>query len=163
MEEALYLTNHASRVTLVHRRDALRAEKILQARLLRHGKIDVMWDTVLEEVLGDGSPPGVTGAVLRNVRTGAVETRSVDGIFIAIGHRPNTDMFRDLLEMDAEGYLIARPDGTGTSVPGVFAAGDVRDKVYRQAVTAAGHGCMAALEAEKFLAALGDGIRQAAE
>ena len=163
VEEALYLTNHASRVTLVHRRDALRAEKILQSRLLRHGKIDVMWDTVLEEVLGDGAPPGVTGAVLRNVRTGAVVTRSVDGIFIAIGHRPNTDMFRDLLEMDAEGYLIARPDGTGTSVPGVFAAGDVRDKVYRQAVTAAGHGCMAALEAEKFLAALGDGIRQAAE
>ena len=154
VEEALYLTNHASRVSVVHRRDALRAEKILQERLFRNGKIEMVWDTVLEEVLGGGEPAGVTGAKLRHVKTDAVTERAVDGVFIAIGHRPNTDIFRGLLEMDDEGYLTTRPDSTVTSLPGVFAAGDVKDKVFRQAVTAAGLGCMAALEAEKYLAAM---------
>ncbi len=153
VEEALYLTNHASRVSVVHRRDSLRAEKILQERLFRNEKVEMVWDTVLDEVLGGGEPAGVTGAKLRHVKTGAVSERAVDGVFIAIGHRPNTDIFRGLLEMDEEGYLITRPDSTVTSVPGVFAAGDVKDKVFRQAVTAAGLGCMAALEAEKYLAA----------
>ncbi len=153
VEEALYLTNHASRVSVVHRRDSLRAEKILQERLFRNEKVEMVWDTVLDEVLGGGAPPGVTGAKLRHVKTGAVTERALDGVFIAIGHRPNTDIFRGLLEMDEEGYLITRPDSTVTSVPGVFAAGDVKDKVFRQAVTAAGLGCMAALEAEKYLAA----------
>ena len=154
VEEALYLTNHASRVSVVHRRDSLRAEKILQERLFRNDKVEMVWDTVLEEVLGGGEPAGVTGAKLRHVKTGAVTERAVDGVFIAIGHRPNTDIFRGLLEMDEEGYLITRPDSTVTSLPGVFAAGDVKDKVFRQAVTAAGLGCMAALEAEKYLAAM---------
>ena len=154
VEEALYLTNHASRVSVVHRRDSLRAEKILQERLFRNDKVEMVWDTVLEEVLGGGEPAGVTGAKLRHVKTGAVTERTVDGVFIAIGHRPNTDIFRGLLEMDEEGYLITRPDSTITSLPGVFAAGDVKDKVFRQAVTAAGLGCMAALEAEKYLAAM---------
>ncbi len=154
VEEALYLTNHASRVSVVHRRDTLRAEKILQERLFRNEKVEMVWDTVLEEVLGGGEPAGVTGAKLRHVKTGAVTERAVDGVFIAIGHRPNTDIFRGLLEMDEEGYLITRPDSTITSLPGVFAAGDVKDKVFRQAVTAAGLGCMAALEAEKYLAAM---------
>ncbi len=154
VEEALYLTNHASRVSVVHRRDSLRAEKILQERLFRNDKVEMVWDTVLEEVLGGGAPPGVTGAKLRHAKTGAVTERAVDGVFIAIGHRPNTDIFRGLLEMDEEGYLVTRSDSTATSMPGVFAAGDVKDKVFRQAVTAAGLGCMAALEAEKYLAAL---------
>ena len=154
VEEALYLTNHASRVSVVHRRDSLRAEKILQERLFRNDKVEMVWDTVLDEVLGGGAPPGVTGAKLRHLKTGAVTERAVDGVFIAIGHRPNTDIFRGLLEMDEEGYLITRPDSTVTSKPGVFAAGDVKDKVFRQAVTAAGLGCMAALEAEKYLAAM---------
>ena len=153
VEEALYLTNHASKVSVVHRRDSLRAEKILQQRLFRNAKVEMVWDTVLEEVLGGGEPAGVTGARLRHVKTGAVTERAVDGVFIAIGHRPNTDIFRGLLEMDEEGYLLTRPDSTATSMPGVFAAGDVKDKVFRQAVTAAGLGCMAALEAEKYLAA----------
>ena len=152
VEEALYLTNFASKVTLIHRRDALRAEKILQDRLLRHEKIEVLWDHVLDEVLGEREPPGVTGARLRNVKTGALHELALDGVFIAIGHKPQTELFADWLPMDAEGYLETAPDSTATAIPGVFAAGDVQDKIYRQAVTAAGTGCMAALEAEKFLA-----------
>jgi len=153
VEEALYLTNHASSVTLVHRRDTLRAEKILQERLFRNPKVEVIWDSVLDEVVGEDNPPTVTGARLRNVKTDAVQELSVDGVFIAIGHRPNTDIFQSKLDMDSEGYLITAPDSTRTNIPGIFAAGDVKDKVFRQAVTAAGLGCMAALEAEKFLAA----------
>ncbi len=165
VEEALFLTNFASKVTLVHRRDALRAEKVMQERLLRHPKIAVIWDSVLDDVIGeDGPPPGVTGARLRNVKTGEITEVAADGIFIAIGHDPNTALFRDQLDMDAEGYLATAPDSTATRVPGVFAAGDVKDKVFRQAVTAAGMGCMAALEAEKFIAAHEDeDTRNAAE
>jgi thioredoxin reductase (NADPH) len=153
VEEALYLTNHARRVTLVHRRDALRAEKILQGRLFRHPKIDVIWDTVVEEILGEPEPPQVTGVRLRDLRTGALSDHRCDGVFIAIGHTPVTGLVAGQLPLDAEGYVVARPDSTETGVPGVFAAGDVKDKIFRQAVTAAGMGCMAALEAEKFLAA----------
>ena len=157
VEEAIYLTNHASRVTLVHRRDQLRAEKILQDRLFRNPKIDVVWDSVLEEILGLPEPPQVTGVKLRNLRTGAVTECPVDGVFIAIGHTPVTGLVAGQLPLDSEGYILTVPDSTATSIPGVYAAGDVRDKVYRQAVTAAGMGCMAALEAEKFLAAEEDG------
>jgi thioredoxin reductase (NADPH) len=153
VEEALYLTNHARRVILVHRRDALRAEKILQDRLFRHPKIDIIWDTVVEEILGEPEPPQVTGVRLRNLRTGVLSDYPCDGVFIAIGHTPVTGLVAGQLRLDAEGYVIARPDSTETDVPGVFAAGDVKDKIFRQAVTAAGMGCMAALEAEKFLAA----------
>ena len=153
VEEAIYLTNHARRVTLVHRRDALRAEKILQDRLFRNPKIGIVWDSVVEEILGVHEPPVVTGIRLRNVRSGAVSEQSCDGVFIAIGHTPVTGFVAGQLPLDAEGYVLARPDSTETEIPGVFAAGDVRDKVFRQAVTAAGMGCMAALEAEKFLAA----------
>jgi thioredoxin reductase (NADPH) len=153
VEEAIYLTNHARRVTLVHRRDALRAEKILQERLFRNPKIDVVWDSVVEEILGVREPPVVTGIRLRNVRSGAVTEQPSDGVFIAIGHTPVTGFVAGQLVLDGEGYVLARPDSTETEIPGVFAAGDVRDKIFRQAVTAAGMGCMAALEAEKFLAA----------
>ena len=153
VEEALYLTNHARRVTLVHRRDALRAEKILQERLFRHPKIDIIWDTVVDEILGEPEPPQVAGVRLRNLRTGRLFDHLCDGVFIAIGHTPVTGLVAGQLPLDPEGYVIARPDSTGTGVPGVFAAGDVKDKIFRQAVTAAGMGCMAALEAEKFLAA----------
>jgi thioredoxin reductase (NADPH) len=153
VEEALYLTNHARRVTLVHRRDALRAEKILQDRLFRHPKIDVIWDTVVVEILGEPEPPQVTGVRLRNLRTGTLLDHPCDGVFIAIGHTPVTGLVAGQLPLDPEGYVIARADSTETGVPGVFAAGDVKDKIFRQAVTAAGMGCMAALEAEKFLAA----------
>jgi thioredoxin reductase (NADPH) len=153
VEEALYLTNHATRVTLIHRRDALRAEKILQDRLFRNPKISVVWDSVVEEILGIPEPPQVTGVRLRNVRSGAVSERACDGVFIAIGHTPVTGLVARQLPLDAEGYILTAPDSTATAVPGVFAAGDVKDKVFRQAVTAAGLGCMAALEAEKFLAA----------
>jgi len=153
VEEAIYLTNHASRVTLVHRRNALRAEKILQDRLFRNPKIDVVWDSVPEEILGLPEPPQVTGVRLRNLRTGAVSERSADGVFIAIGHTPVTGLVAGQLPLDPEGYILTEPDSTATAIPGVYAAGDVRDKVYRQAVTAAGMGCMAALEAEKFLGA----------
>jgi thioredoxin reductase (NADPH) len=152
VEEALYLTNHAPRVTLVHRRDALRAEKILQTRLFAHPKIAVVWDSVVEEILSGGAPPHVTGVLLRNVKTGALREKACDGVFVAIGHTPVTELFRGQLALDAEGYILTRPESTATDIPGVFAAGDVRDKVFRQAVTAAGMGCMAALEAEKFLA-----------
>ena len=153
VEEAIYLTNHARRVTLVHRRDALRAEKILQDRLFRNPKIDVVWDSVVEEILGVPEPPVVSGIRLRNVRTGALSEHACDGIFIAIGHTPVTEFLVGQIPLDPEGYIIARSDSTETAIPGVFAAGDVRDKIFRQAVTAAGMGCMAALEAEKFLAA----------
>lgn len=164
VEEALFLTNFASKVTLIHRRDELRAEKIMQDRLLRHDKIDVAWDTVLEEVVGTEDPPGVTGAKLKNVKSGDNQDLEVDGVFIAIGHDPNTKVFQGKLDMDDEGYLVTAPDSTATNIPGVFAAGDVKDKIYRQAVTAAGMGCMAALEAEKFIAAHEDeAARDAAE
>ena len=157
VEEAIYLTNHARRVTLVHRRNALRAEKILQDRLFRNPKIDVVWDTVLEEIVGIAEPPEVTGVRLRNVRTGELIERPADGVFIAIGHTPVTDLVTGQLALDGDGYILTVPDSTATGIPGVFAAGDVKDKVFRQAVTAAGLGCMAALEAEKFLAAQEDG------
>ncbi len=152
VEEAIYLTNHASKVTLVHRRDELRAEKILQKRLFDNEKIAILWNHVLEEVLGEQEPPGVTGVRLRHVRTSESREMAVDGVFIAIGHTPSTELFRGQVEMDDEGYIATAADSTATNVPGVFAAGDVQDKIYRQAVTAAGTGCMAALEAEKFLA-----------
>jgi thioredoxin reductase (NADPH) len=153
VEEALYLTNHATRVTLVHRRDALRAEKILQDRLFRHPKISVVWDSVVEEIVGEQNPPRVTGIALRDTKTGAMREIACDGVFIAIGHTPVTELFKGQLALDAEGYIVGRPDSTATEIPGVYAAGDVKDKIFRQAVTAAGMGCMAALEAEKFLAA----------
>lgn len=152
VEEALFLTNFASKVTLVHRRGELRSEKILQERLFAHEKVDVMWDTVLEEVTGTQNPPGVTGAKLKNVKTDAITEMDVDGVFIAIGHAPETELFKDKLETKGGGYLVTAPDSTATSIPGVFAAGDVTDDIYRQAVTAAGMGCMAALETEKYLA-----------
>ncbi|MEM1391182.1 MAG: thioredoxin-disulfide reductase [Pseudomonadota bacterium] len=151
VEEALFLTNFASKVTLVHRRDSLRAEKILQHRLLNHPKVEVKWDTTLEEVLGDEEPLGVTGARLKNIRTGETEDLPVHGVFIAIGHAPATELFKGKLDMQDNGYLVTAPDSTATNIPGVFAAGDVTDEIYRQAVTAAGMGCMAALEAERFL------------
>src|SRR6185437_7270151 len=154
VEEALYLTHHAEHVTLVHRRDTLRAEKILQQRLLAHPKITVLWNSVVEEILGAGQPETVSGVRLRDVGTGALSRLDVDGVFIAIGHTPNTAIFANQLTMDAEGYIATTPGSTRTSIAGVFAAGDVQDRVFRQAVTAAGSGCMAALEAEKFLAAL---------
>jgi thioredoxin reductase (NADPH) len=153
VEEALFLTNFASSVTLVHRRDALRAEKILQDRLFKHPKISVIWDTALDDIVGVDAPPKVTGVRLRNLRTGAVSERSVDGVFIAIGHTPATELVKGQVKMKPSGYVLTEPNSTVTSVPGVFAAGDVTDDIYRQAVTAAGQGCMAALEAERFLAA----------
>ena len=152
VEEALFLTNFAAKVTVVHRRDSFRAEKILQDRLFKNPRISVVWDSVLEEVLGEEQPPRVTGAVIRNVRTGALTRTRIDGVFIAIGHTPASELFTGQLEMKPGGYIKTAPFSTSTSVPGVFAAGDVTDDVYRQAVTAAGLGCMAALEAERFLA-----------
>ena len=152
VEEALYLTNHATKVTLIHRRDELRAEKILQQRLFDHDKITMVWDSALDEVIGTEDPLGVTGIKVRNVKSGAIEPLDVDGVFIAIGHDPATKLFVGHLAMDEEGYILTAPDSTAANVPGVFAAGDVQDKIFRQAVTAAGTGCMAALEAEKFLA-----------
>jgi thioredoxin reductase (NADPH) len=153
VEEALFLTNFASKVTIVHRRDAFRAEKILQDRLFKNSKIEVIWDSVLENVLGSEEPLKVNRVTLKNVKTGAVTERNVDGVFIAIGHSPASELFVGQLQMKPAGYIITAGHSTATSVPGVFAAGDVTDDVYRQAVTAAGQGCMAALEAEKFLAA----------
>jgi len=173
VEEALYLTNHANKVTLIHRRDELRSEKILQTRLFNNPKVEVVWDTVLEEVLGNqgggdlplgGSltPPGVTGLRLRNVKTDAESTIDVDGVFIAIGHSPNTDIFKGQLDMDDAGYIITKPGTPMTSIPGVFASGDVQDHTYQQAVTAAGTGCMAALDAERYIAEM-DSKANAAE
>jgi len=155
VEEALYLTNHATKVTLVHRRDFLRAEKILQDRLFKNPKIQVVWDTAVDEVVGKEGPLSVTGVKLKNVKTGALQQLNVDGLFVAIGHTPNTELFKGVLDMDENGYLVTAADSTRTNIPGVFAAGDVQDHVYRQAVTAAGTGCMAALEADRFLAAAG--------
>lgn len=149
-EEALYLANIVDHVTLVHRRDKLRAEKILQDRVFKHPKISIVWDHTVDEVLGDDG--GVTGLRLANTKTGERQDIAVDGMFVAIGHDPATAIFKGKVDMDAAGYILTAPDSTATSVPGVFAAGDVKDKVYRQAVTAAGMGCMAALEAEKFIA-----------
>jgi thioredoxin reductase (NADPH) len=164
VEEALFLTNFATKVTLIHRRDRLRAEKIAQDRLFRNSKIEVIWNSAVEQVLGSESPPGVTGLKLKNLVTGATSQIAVEGLFVAIGHDPATQLFRGKLDMDPEGYIRTAPDSTATSVPGVFAAGDVKDKVFRQAVTAAGMGCMAALEAERFLAAEEDAsAAQAAE
>jgi thioredoxin reductase (NADPH) len=152
-EEALFLTNFADKVTLIHRRDTLRCDKTNQMRLDANKKIEILYDTALDEVLGSENPKGVTGARLRNTVTGTMHEIPVDGVFIAIGHSPATSLFQGKLEMDETGYIITAPDSTHTSVAGVFAAGDVKDKVFRQAVTAAGMGCMAALEAERFLAA----------
>ena len=152
VEEALFLTNFASKVTLVHRRDSFRAEKIMQERLFKNPKIQVVWNSVLQEVTGTDDPKTVTGVKLKNVKTGKVSALKVDGVFVAIGHEPATQLFKGQLEMKASGYLITEPDSTRTSIPGVFAAGDVKDEVFRQAVTAAGMGCMAALEAERYLA-----------
>jgi thioredoxin reductase (NADPH) len=154
VEEALFLTNFASKVTVVHRRDQFRAEKILQQRLFQNPKIEVVWNAALDEVTGSADPKSVTGVKLRNTVTGEVTERKADGVFIAIGHAPATELFKGQLEMKSSGYLITKPDSTATSIPGVFAAGDVKDDIFRQAVTAAGMGCMAALEAEKYLAAL---------
>jgi len=159
VEEAIYLTNHARQVTLVHRRNALRAEKILQERLFRNPKIDVIWDNVVDEILGEPEPPKVSGVRLRDVRTGTLSDFPCDGVFIAIGHTPVTGLVAGQLPLDPDGYVITRPDSTETAISGVYAAGDVKDKIYRQAVTAAGLGCMAALEAEKFLAAQEEAAR----
>jgi len=152
VEEAIYLTNHADKVTLIHRRDELRSEKILQTRLLANPKIEVIWDSTLEEVVGDEDPLGVTGAKIKNVKTGEESIVPTHGVFIAIGHSPTTALFKGQIDMDEGGYIETAADSTATNVPGVFAAGDVQDQTYRQAVTAAGTGCMAALEAEKFIA-----------
>jgi thioredoxin reductase (NADPH) len=152
VEEALFLTNFANRVTLVHRRDFLRAEKILQERLFKNPKINVIWDSVVEEVIGTHAPKSVTGVVLKNIKTGMTSEITTDGFFVAIGHAPATELFKGQLDMTPSGYLITAPDSTATAIPGVFAAGDVKDEVFRQAVTAAGMGCMAALEAERYLA-----------
>ncbi len=153
VEEALFLTNFASKVTVVHRRDSFRSEKILQDRLFKNPKIEVIWDSVLDDVLGHENPLKVTKVRLKNIKTGAVTEKTVDGVFIAIGHTPATELFVGQVEMKPSGYISTAAHSTATSVPGVFAAGDVTDDVYRQAVTAAGQGCMAALEAEKFLTA----------
>lgn len=152
VEEALYLANLASKVTVVHRRDSFRAEKILQDRLFKHPKVEVLWNHTLDEVLGKDNPPGVTHVRLKHMETSQTKEMAVDGVFIAIGHAPASELFKDQLETKSAGYIVTAPDSTATNIPGVFAAGDVTDDIYRQAVTAAGMGCMAALEAEKFLA-----------
>jgi thioredoxin reductase (NADPH) len=154
VEEALYLTNFATKVTLVHRRDELRADKTNQRRLLAHPKVSVLWDSEIAEVRGTDDPPGVTAVVVRNVKTGALSEHAADGLFVAIGHEPATGLFKDQLKVRPNGYIVVEPGTTRTSIEGVFAAGDVADETYRQAVTAAGLGCMAALEAERFLAAV---------
>ena len=154
VEEALFLTNFASKVTLVHRRDSLRAEKILQHRLINHEKVEILWDTTLDEILGeenDMGGRGVTGVRLKHAKTGETFERATHGVFIAIGHKPSTDIFKGHVDMNAGGYITTAPDSTATNVPGVFATGDVSDEIYRQAVTAAGLGCMGALEAERWL------------
>ena len=151
VEEAMFLTKFASKVHLIHRRNELRAEKLLQEKLKANKKIQIIWDSVVEEVMGTNEPKGVNGIRIKNVKTNKTSELKVDGLFIAIGHDPATSLFKDQLKMDKEGYLITKPDSTITNIPGVFAAGDVKDKIFRQAVTAAGMGCMAALEAEKHL------------
>ncbi len=152
VEEALFLTNFANTVTLVHRRNSLRAEKMLQQRLFDHPKIKVVWDTAVDSVEGTSDPKSVTSVKLKNVNTGALTDLAADGLFVAIGHVPATELFKGQVDMDADGYIKTAPDSTATSIPGVFAAGDVKDRIFRQAITAAGTGCMAALEAEKYLA-----------
>ena len=152
VEEAMFLTKFASKVQLIHRRNELRAEKLLQKKLMENKKIEIIWDSVVEEVIGDEEPKNVKGLKIKNVKTNETKELKIDGLFIAIGHDPATQLFKDQLKMDKEGYLITKPDSTETNIPGVFAAGDVKDKIFRQAVTAAGMGCMSALEAEKFLA-----------
>ena len=159
VEEALFLTNFAKKVTLIHRRDTLRAEKIMQDRLFNNPKIEFLWDHVVEEITGilpqnaqNGEIPGVTGLIAKNIKTDETTTLSLDGVFVAIGHDPATQIFKGHVEMDNEGYILTKPDSTATNIPGVYAAGDVKDKTYRQAVTAAGMGCMAALEADRFIA-----------
>ena len=155
VEEALYLTHHATHVTLIHRRDSLRAEKILQERLFKEEKISVVWNSVIEDILSEGTPPVVTGVVLQDTQNKTQRVLPTDGVFIAIGHTPTTDLFKGQLDLDSEGYIVLpTPRNTQTSIPGIFAAGDVQDKIYRQAITAAGTGCMAALDAERFLACL---------
>ena len=151
VEEAMFLTKFASKVKLIHRRNELRAEKMLQAKLKANKKIEIIWDSVVEDVLGEKNPKSVKGIKIKNVKTNKVSELKIDGLFIAIGHDPATSLFKGQLNMDKEGYIITKPDSTVTNVPGVFAAGDVKDKIFRQAVTAAGMGCMAALEAEKHL------------
>ena len=151
VEEAMFLTKFASRVKLIHRRDKLRAEKMLQAKLKANKKIEIIWDSIVEDVLGTTEPKNVNAIKIKNIKDNKIKELKVDGLFIAIGHDPATQLFKDQLEMDKEGYLITKPDSTITNIPGVFAAGDVKDKIFRQAVTAAGMGCMAALEAEKHL------------
>jgi len=151
VEEAMFLTKFATKVKLIHRRDQLRAEKLLQKKLMDNKKIEIIWDTVVEDVLGDKEPKNVKGLKIKNVKTNKVSEIKIDGLFIAIGHDPATSLVKGQLNMDKEGYVITKPDSTITNIPGVFAAGDVKDKIFRQAVTAAGMGCMAALEAEKFL------------
>jgi len=151
VEEAIFLTKFATKVKLIHRRDKLRAEKMLQKKLKENPKIEIIWDSVLEEVMGDKDPKGVTGIKIKNIKTNKSSEIKLHGLFIAIGHDPATSLFKGQLDMDKEGYLITKPDSTATNVLGIFAAGDVKDKIFRQAVTAAGMGCMAALEAEKFL------------
>ena len=151
VEEAMFLTKFASKVKLIHRRNELRAEKMLQKKLMENEKIEIIWDSVVEEVIGDNNPKNVKGLKIKNVKTNKVDDLKLDGLFIAIGHDPATQLFKDQLKMDKEGYLVTKPDSTETNIPGVFAAGDVKDKIFRQAVTAAGMGCMAALEAEKHL------------
>ena len=152
VEEAMFLTKFASEVKLIHRRDKLRAEKMLQKKLMDNKKIEIIWDSVVEEIIGDDDPKNVKGLKIKNVKNNKTSDLKIDGLFIAIGHDPATQLFKDQLKMDKEGYLITKPDSTETNVPGIFAAGDVKDKIFRQAVTAAGMGCMAALEAEKYLA-----------
>ena len=162
VEEAIFLTNFADKVTVVHRRDSFRAERILQERLFNHPKIEVVWDSKVDEIVGTGSPPGVSAVRLQNVKSGVTSQLPVEGVFVAIGHKPATELFKGQLDLDENGYLKLQPGTSFTSVPGVFGAGDVADHVYRQAVTAAGMGCMAALDAERFLAAE-DSTRLAAE
>jgi thioredoxin reductase (NADPH) len=151
VEEAMFLTKFASKVKLIHRRNELRAEKMLQEKLKANKKIEIIWDSAVDEVLGDINPKGVTGVKIKNLKTNELTELKVHGLFIAIGHDPATLLFKDQVKMDKEGYIITKPDSTETNIPGVFAAGDVKDKIFRQAVTAAGMGCMSALEAEKFL------------
>ena len=151
VEEAMFLTKFASKVKLIHRRDKLRAEKLLQKKLMNNKKIEIIWDSVVEDVLGDKNPKSVNALKIKNIKSNKISELKVDGLFIAIGHVPTTSLFKGQLDMDKEGYVVTKPDSTVTNIPGVFAAGDVKDKIFRQAVTAAGMGCMAALEAEKFL------------
>ena len=151
VEEALFLTKFASSVTLIHRRDNLRAEKMLQEKLKSNKKINIIWDTIVEKANGEDNPKSLNSITIKNKKSGEVKDLKIDGLFVAIGHDPATKIFKDKINMDNEGYILTKPDSTSTNVPGVFAAGDVKDKIYRQAVTAAGMGCMAALEAEKYL------------